>query len=215
MNCIRCGREIADNAMFCDNCEKTVSEPLQESPYLNTQIILPVRKAQQPRPAQPKAARKPEEEKPRGRGKLVLLAALCLLLVAGLLFVGTLYLGGRSDIAQLEEETASLQERNDRLAGNVYDLEKEIATLQEQNEAMESDAAALATQVAALGKDNAKLQQALDFINERVAFVTNDNSGIYHTGDCTHYDRENFVVYDMAMALARGCEPCPYCHPDE
>lgn len=115
MNCIRCGTQITDNAMFCESCEKTVSEPLQESAYLNTQILLPVRKAPQPRPAQPKPVRKPEEEKPRGRGKLAVLTVLCLLLLAGALFVGTLYLSGRSEIAALEEKAAALEKDNSKL----------------------------------------------------------------------------------------------------
>ena len=49
MNCLRCGRQIADTATFCESCEKTVSEPLAESAYLSKQIILPVRRAQPPR----------------------------------------------------------------------------------------------------------------------------------------------------------------------
>lgn len=115
MNCIRCGTQITDNAMFCESCEKTVSEPLQESAFLNTQILLPTRKAQPPRPAQPKPVRKPEEEKPRGRGKLAVLTVLCLLLLAGALFVGTLYLGARSDAAALEERVAALEKDNSKL----------------------------------------------------------------------------------------------------
>lgn len=120
MNCLRCGTEIADNALFCETCEKTVSEPLQESAYLNTQILLPVRRAQQPRPAQSKTARKterkPEEEgKPRGRGAIAFLSVVCVLLLAGALFIGMLYLGGRNDIAALKEQVAALEKDNSRL----------------------------------------------------------------------------------------------------
>lgn len=175
MNCIRCGTEIADNALFCESCEKTVSEPLVESPYLNTQLLLPLRKAQQPRPAQPKAPRKPErkpeEEKPRGRGAIAFFALLSLLVLAGALFVGTLYLGARNDIAALQE------------------------------------------QVAALEKENSKLQRAVDFADANAAFVPNDGTGYYHTGDCIYFDKSSFMVYNLNTAVARGYEPCPYCHP--
>ncbi|MBQ3357063.1 MAG: hypothetical protein IJG45_08155 [Oscillospiraceae bacterium] len=119
MNCIRCGKTIPDNTLFCEDCEKTVSEPLQESAYLNTQILLPVRKAQQPRPAQTKpvrkAERKGEEETPRRRGTIAFLTVVCLLLLAGALFVGTLYLGAKSDAASLEERVAALEKDNSKL----------------------------------------------------------------------------------------------------
>jgi len=119
MYCLRCGREIKDNALFCDGCEKTVSEPLRESAYLNTQIILPTRKAQPPRPAQTKTTRKterkPEEAPPRRRGTIAFLTVICLLLLAGALFVGTLYLNGRSDAAAMEERVAALEKENAKL----------------------------------------------------------------------------------------------------
>lgn len=178
MYCLRCGTEIAENALFCGNCEKTVSEPLQESAYLNTQILLPVRRAQQPRPAQTKTARKserkPEEEgKSRGRGAIAFLSAVCVLLLAGALFIGMLYLSGRNNVAALQE------------------------------------------QVAALEKDNSKLQRAVDFTDVNAAFVPNDGTGYYHTGDCILFDKTgSFMVYNVNTAIARGYEPCPYCHPE-
>ena len=121
MHCLRCGLQIAEDKLFCESCEKTVSEPLVETPFLNSQILLPVRKAQPPRPAQAKPARKterkPEEEneKPRGRGVIAFLTILCLLLLAGALFVGTLYLGQRSDNADLTEKIAALEKEKSKL----------------------------------------------------------------------------------------------------
>ena len=126
MNCLRCGRQIADTATFCESCEKTVSEPLVESAYLNKQIILPARKAQPPRPPQPKASRKTErgktergkaeeDEKPRGKGAVVFLSVVCVLLIAAGLFVSMLFLGERSDVAALEEKVAALEKDKSKL----------------------------------------------------------------------------------------------------
>ena len=116
MNCLRCGTQIAENAMFCENCKKTVSEPLQETAYLNTQIILPVRKPQpQQTKATRKAERKPEEKKPVGKGLLVFVSVLCVLLLAASLFAAKLFLDGRSRIADLQEQVAALKKTNTNL----------------------------------------------------------------------------------------------------
>lgn len=119
MNCLRCGRQIAENASFCESCEKTVGVPLEESAYLNTQILLPVRKPQQPRPvqtkAEKKAERRPDEGKPRGKGAAAFLSVLCVLLLAAGLCISLLYLGGRSEIASLEERVTALEKDNSKL----------------------------------------------------------------------------------------------------
>ena len=50
MNCIRCGRRIAEGKTFCDECAGVVREPLPDSPYTSLHIALPKR-TDQPRPA--------------------------------------------------------------------------------------------------------------------------------------------------------------------
>ena len=49
MNCIRCGRRIAEGKTFCDECAGVVREPLPDSPYTSLHIALPKR-TDQPRP---------------------------------------------------------------------------------------------------------------------------------------------------------------------
>lgn len=223
MNCLRCGTQIAENALFCENCKKTVGEPLQESAYLNTQILLPVRKAQPPRPAQNKPAKKTErkqeeEGKPRGRGAIAFLTVLCLLLLAGALFVGTHYLDGKRNnaalaeqVSALEKQTAALEDRASALAEQAAALEEQTAALEEQSAAQEERRTALEEEIAGLKMDNAELQRALDFINDNAAFLPNDGSYLYHAGSCTHFDRTSFIVYSVDTAIAFGYRPCPYC----
>ena len=50
MYCLRCGRQIAEGASFCDACAETVAKPLEESPFLSTRIILPARRTARPAP---------------------------------------------------------------------------------------------------------------------------------------------------------------------
>lgn len=65
MNCIRCGRRIAEGKTFCDECAGVVREPLPDSPYTSLHIALPKR-TDQPRPAR-KPVEQPEKKKPRSR----------------------------------------------------------------------------------------------------------------------------------------------------
>ena len=73
MNCLRCGRRIDEGKTFCPDCEKLVSQPLPDSPFLDRRIVLPERKAT-PRQAEKRqreknerrAARQARAEKRRG-----------------------------------------------------------------------------------------------------------------------------------------------------
>ena len=57
MNCLRCGRRIDEGKTFCPDCEKLVSQPLPDSPFLDRRIVLPERKAT------PRQAEKRQREK--------------------------------------------------------------------------------------------------------------------------------------------------------
>ena len=119
MNCLRCGRQIPDGASFCEECAKTVSQPLEESPYLSSRVILPVRKAGSARFAAPKAAkkteRKPEQAPKRSRGAVAFLSVVVFLLMALVLGVSLLYLNGNRDTAALEQQVSELEEKTARL----------------------------------------------------------------------------------------------------
>lgn len=221
MHCLRCGKEIADNATFCDSCEKAVSEPLEESAYLNKQIQLPVRKPQQPRPAQTKTARKtgrkPEEEetKPRRKGLIVFLAVLCMLLLAAGMYVTTRFLGSRNEAAALKEQVAGLEEDKAGLERTTAGLRDAVAGLEDSVSALEDTVSDLEKQVDGLAKTKAGLEQTLDFVDSHAAFVSNDGSPLYHTAECEKLDKENFTVYDVNAVIARGFSPCPDCRPED
>ena len=207
MNCLRCGREIAENATFCESCENAVSEPLVESAYLSKQIHLPVRKPPQPQPkAARKTERKPEEEaKPRGRGAIVFLIILCMLILAAGLYVTTLFLDGRSENAALAETVSALEKDKDK-------LETEIAALEDSAAGLEAEIADLEKTVTGLEAEKDELQQTLDFVDSNVVFAAKDGSIYYHTCSCPHFDKNDCSVYDLKTAEARGFLPCPYCH---
>ncbi len=85
MKCLRCGKESAASASFCDECLKIVDTPLETSPYLNTQINLGARKAQRRLTPAPEA-KKAKDEVGSRTGLIVavvLLSILCVALACG------------------------------------------------------------------------------------------------------------------------------------
>ncbi len=219
MHCLRCGKEIADSATFCESCEKAVSEPLVESAYLSKQILLPSRKPQQPRQAQTKTARKterkPEEEPPRRRGAIVFLAVVCMLLLAAGLYGATRYLNLRSEAAALTEQVSALEEKKAGLERTAAGLNDTVADLEESVADLEEQVSALETAVAGLEKTKAGMEKTLDYVDSRAAFISRDGSPYYHTADCAGLLKDNCYVIDVAAAKERGFSPCPDCRPGE
>lgn len=64
MNCIRCGRRIAEGKTFCDECAGVVREPLPDSPYTSLHIALPKRTGSAAGPRR-KPVEQHEKKKPR------------------------------------------------------------------------------------------------------------------------------------------------------
>lgn len=117
MNCLRCGRQIPDTAMFCERCEEAVSQPLEESPYLNTRIVLPVRKPRA-RPTPSKASKLPERKQhaaPKRSVAIPFLSVTVVLFFAVGLFFSFLYLGNKRENETLQQEITSLQEERRKL----------------------------------------------------------------------------------------------------
>lgn len=118
MNCLRCGRETGENQSFCPQCVKTVSQPLEESPYLSTRVFLPVRKPAPIRPA-PGKGKKPERkaENQRNASHRLVWVGVALVLVLALLS-GHLYgvnLTLKDEISTLKSQNALQSDRMDRV----------------------------------------------------------------------------------------------------
>lgn len=128
MNCLRCGREIPEDWMFCDECWEKVRQPLEPSPYLNTQIQLPNRSKQPVKAAPTRGSKRAERRFERaengtgGSALTVFLGVLCVLAIGFGLVMSLLYLDQRSDsrqeIAEISAERDGLQERIDFVGEN-------------------------------------------------------------------------------------------------
>lgn len=122
MNCLRCGREIDEKQSFCDSCSKTVSEPLQESPYLSAQVVLPTRRVQSAKPAPQKNAKRAEHRSERhteggSRRALAPLCLMCFILAAVAVLLSLFFLRTREENKALQEKAVLLQEENEKLSG--------------------------------------------------------------------------------------------------
>ena len=149
MNCIRCGRRIAEGKTFCDECAGVVREPLPDSPYTSLHIALPKR-TDQPRPVR-KPVEQPEKKRPRSRRyhrmvrAIVSLALVCAVLAGCCAFGVYYYL------------THYQRDRN-RLRVQAEELDRQAAS-----------AAQTATELAEAQDDLAAAQEELDdFLARRI-----------------------------------------------
>ena len=230
MNCIRCGRRIAEGKTFCDECAGVVREPLPDSPYTSLHIALPKR-TDQPRPAR-KPVEQPEKKKPRSRRyhrmvrAIVSLALVCAVLAGccafGVYYYLTHYQRDRNRLrvqaeeldrqvntyqmqgAQNEQSLRELQEENLRLVD-------ENAGYAEQIDALNAQLSKLNSRVSTLQDSNAALQQKSAFFDAHVAFVENDGTDYYHNYSCSYFKKQSYWAYSVNLAIARGYTACPYC----
>ena len=84
MNCIKCGREIADSQVFCSHClEQMAAHPVKPG----TPVNLPKRTPQQEKKRSPKQETPPEQIIAQQRAWLRRLFLLCVVLISLLGFL--------------------------------------------------------------------------------------------------------------------------------
>ncbi len=202
MYCLRCGRKIAESASFCDECSRTVNQPLQESPYLSTRIRLPDRRET---PVKKPESRERKPERPvRTRPKKLIaavsvLSVLCAMLAALCGYGVVRYLGWRQENGRspVQAENLRLNEENRAYATQIEELQTLIDALEEERDT--------------LSRKLDALQKKSDFIDAHVVFVENDGSNYYHSYDCEHFTKQSYWAYSTNLAVSQGYTPCPDC----
>lgn len=122
MKCLRCGRDAVKGS-FCESCQPLVQEPLHDSSYLHTQIVLPVRREQ---PIVKK--NEPKKERKRRPWKLIVSTVLLSLLCAALILQGGFYACGR---ARQAAELEGLRISADEAAQDVEFLRELVIFIQD------------------------------------------------------------------------------------
>lgn len=129
MNCLRCGREIDEKQSFCDSCSKTVSEPLRESPYLSTRVVLPTRRTPGAKAPPSRSSRRSERKSAERHGEsdsrrgLSALSVMCFFLAGVTVLLSLFFLRTREAYSNLQEEAALLQEENGTLLEHLEKID--------------------------------------------------------------------------------------------
>lgn len=198
MYCLRCGRKVAEGASFCEECAKTAGQPLQESPYLSTRILLPNR---QTLPAKRPETRERKAEAVAKRRSRKLVVAVVLLSIFCAALAGLCGVGGLRYYEWVQDNRRSpVQTENLR-------LNDEIKTYAAQVEALNEKLAELEEELQELPA----LKKKSDFIDTHVVFVENDGTGYYHSYDCEQFEKQSYWAYSTNLAISEGFTPCPEC----
>lgn len=182
MYCLRCGREIPEGLSFCNECAKTVREPLEDSPYLNTRIILPTQAAVK---APSKPAKKLPEKKQECKGShrlliaVVLLSILCALLAVGCGYGVKLYFAKshertlllaqqdenerlKAQITQKDDELGKQKEKVTQLSAQLTEKEREVTKLEQEINAYRMQGSEIDQSLRELQEDNLQLTEEIE-----------------------------------------------------
>ena len=129
MKCLRCGTDLKDSTVFCPDCSKVASVPLQTSVYLNRKIILPKRKPSQ---SVKKAESKTPARKQRRAGSWMVLCAILLLVIGALLIHGAYTYDQKKQLAQEVEQLHAFEDECVRLTNKLREAEAEVTSLEEE-----------------------------------------------------------------------------------
>lgn len=154
MNCLRCGRTIADDATFCDECLKTVRLPLETSEFLSDQIILPPRtEAENPEPVrtpEKKKAKKTSKKRPKGLIRAtVVLSLLCALLLGAVGYAAVHY----NDWLREKNRVRVQQEEYDRMSALLAEAQSSLVDEQERSRSLWQEVQAREDSIKGLEQD--------------------------------------------------------------
>lgn len=178
MHCIRCGKKISEARLFCDDCSRTVSTPLEEAEV--RRLILPDRSKLPPAPKPVKKA----EPAPPPRGLRRLTAAVVVLSLGCTLLLGAVGYGVYSwffgSARRARSRQALVAVENIRLNGEVDQLEEALSVVEEEQRTLED--ARLA--------DARRLQRLEDELS-----IYRMQTGDLET-DISALEQENFLLLD-------------------
>ncbi len=154
MNCLRCGRTIADDATFCDECLKTVRLPLETSEFLSDQIILPPRtEAENPEPVrtpEKKKTKKTPKRRPKGLIRAtVVLSLLCALLLGAVGYAAVHY----NDWLREKNRVRVQQEEYDRMSALLAEAQSSLVDEQERSRSLWQEVQAREDEISGLQQD--------------------------------------------------------------
>ena len=205
MRCLRCGTEHEEDRSFCSSCARRMKEPLEDTPYLHTQIVLPNRQAT-PAPKRPE----PKKEGKKHPWGWILTAVLSILLCATLLLQGGWYFGAwlktQAALQETERERLELQETLALLEGHLAEAMQSNIDLQKEYSELEAEL--IRTQV-----NFVDLQQKLQELSRHIVFLKDEEATVFHRQGCVKLDMDSFRALIRDDAVRKGYTPCELCLP--
>lgn len=230
MKCLRCGTDLKDSTVFCPDCSKVASVPLQTSVYLNRKIILPKRKPSQ---SVKKAESKTPARKQRRAGSWMVLCAILLLVIGALLIHGAYTYDQKKQLAQeveqlhafedecvrltnklreAEAEVTSLEEELSRLGSSSYlAIREELKTVQAEKDALTRELSRAQSDLTELQGQLEQLIDKAEFLDDYIVFLQDGEPTVFHSYDCEKFTRNGYRAYNRQLALSLGYTPCPHC----
>lgn len=230
MKCLRCGTDLKDSTVFCPDCSKVTSVPLQSSVYLNRKIILPKRKPSQ---SVKKAESKTPARKQRRAGSWMVLCAILLLVIGALLIHGAYTYDQKKQLAQeveqlhafedecvrltnklreAEAEVTSLEEELSRLGSSSYlAIREELKTVQAEKDALTRELSRAQSDLTELQGQLEQLIDKAEFLDDYIVFLQDEDPTVFHSYDCEKFTRNGYRAYNRQLALSLGYTPCPHC----
>ena len=204
MHCLRCGVEFEGTQSFCKGCAARMREPLEDSPYLHTQIILPNRRSA-PAPKRPEPKKEGKKRPVRWILSTVLLALLCVALLAqGGWYFGA-WLKTQAALKQTERERALLQ-REFAL------LQETLAEATQLNTELQITVSSLEEALVSAQIDLVDLQQKIQELSQRIVFVE-EGETTFHKQGCIKFRANEFRALIRDEAISKGFDPCELCLP--
>ncbi len=230
MKCLRCGTELKDSDVFCPDCSKVTSVPLQPSAYMSKKAVIPKR-----RPSQ--TIKKPEGKAPvkkqRSVGRWILLSGVLLLVVALFTLQGAYNYGEKRKLEaevlrllSVEDECVRLTDKVRKSEAEIRALEQELSALgtdsylavrdelkaaQAENEELTHDLALARDELAELTQELEKVAEKAEFLDTRIVFIQDDTPTVFHTFDCEKFSHNGYRAYNKQLATSLGYTPCPHC----
>ncbi|MBR6825576.1 MAG: hypothetical protein IKM59_03410, partial [Oscillospiraceae bacterium] len=222
---------LKGSSVFCPDCSKVASEPLQPSRYLSRKVTLPKRTPSQSiKKSEPK---KSAEKKQRRVGGWILLSALLLLFSAVLVLQGVYIYEEKKALAtelsrlqsvedecvrltdklrEAEQDVLSLEEELSQLGSDAFlEVRESLKTSEEENRNLTKELEIALQTLTDLEAQMELLREKTEFFDAHIVFLQEDGTNIFHCYDCEKFTRNGYRAYNKQLALSYGYLPCEEC----
>lgn len=134
----------------------------------------------------------------KGKHTIFFLAAICIVLLIGNLYIFFAY-------SSMKEEIVALN-------NIIHDKEVYISSLKTKISSHEKTIDLKDSEIGFLEEENYELIEKAEFMDDHIVFVSDDGNSLYHKFDCSRMDFSRFWAYNTEAAISKGYRPCGRCN---